>query len=61
MRSLMRGRVVFDGRNILDQELLTTLGFDYMSFGHSGTARANGHMPELPMAGELDRIGAKRW
>jgi UDPglucose 6-dehydrogenase len=33
IRSLMRGNTVLDGRNVLDIDSLTSLGFRYLSFG----------------------------
>ena len=33
VRSLMRGRILLDGRNVLDGEALSRLGFTYLSFG----------------------------
>lgn len=33
VRRAMRGRLVLDGRNVLDGEILRALGFDYQAFG----------------------------
>ncbi len=46
-RSLMRGAVILDGRNVLDARLLRTLGVTYLSFGRSETVNdcGNGHEP----------------
>jgi UDPglucose 6-dehydrogenase len=33
MRSLMRGHVIFDGRNIYNPDLLRQLGFTYFGIG----------------------------
>lgn len=43
VRSLMRGRVVLDGRNVLDGSMLTALGFKYLSFGRPESPNSNGH------------------
>ncbi|MBI3961278.1 MAG: UDP-glucose/GDP-mannose dehydrogenase family protein [Deinococcus sp.] len=37
IRTLMRGRLVLDGRNVLEGSLLSALGFTYLSFGRSSS------------------------
>jgi len=43
MGSRMRTRVIFDGRNILDGQQLSELGFTYFSFGRSLSGSALSH------------------
>ena len=40
--SLMKRRVIFDGRNALDQQRLSSLGFTYLSFGRRPYRRLSG-------------------
>ena len=49
VRALMRGRVVFDGRHVLDKHQLAGLGFAYESFGRSPSGRG---VESLVEAGE---------
>lgn len=42
---LMRSRVIVDGRNVLDQGLLESMGFAYASFGRASTGE-NPHVSE---------------
>jgi UDPglucose 6-dehydrogenase len=43
IRSLMRGSVLLDGRNVLDGAVLSSLGFTYLSFGRHITDKALFH------------------
>ena len=54
MGSRMRGRVILDGRNLLDGIFLSELGFTYLSCGRSPIVASNGRFPKLePVAVQM--------
>jgi len=59
IRSAMRGIVVFDGRNILDRELLCGLGFNYLALGRGEPVTAKDAVWLWPME-HGPHMGAKK-
>ena len=45
VRETMRGTTILDGRNVLNEALLTDLGFRYWSFGRATRSNGNGTAP----------------
>jgi len=60
IRSAMRGNVLFDGRNILDRELLYGLGFNYLALGRGEPVTTkDAPIRPSPMEHHL-HVGAKK-
>ena len=57
LRELMRGRVVLDGRNILDAPFLSSLGFTYLGFGRptGKNGRSAAPVPQPPATSVLSQ------
>jgi UDPglucose 6-dehydrogenase len=54
VHTLMRGRVIFDGRNALDREMLSGLGYTYLAFGRTAPPWTNG---QIPANGDVPKRG----
>jgi UDPglucose 6-dehydrogenase len=51
MRGLMKGRVIFDGRNLYEPRTMTGYGFTYYGIGRGGPNPPGGDLKSAPRAG----------